>query len=155
MKLQSASRKEIKRISIGAGICLVIMEAVFFLLSCLGIGTFDYRVVLGGVLGTLIAIVNFVVLCLTIQKAAETEDQKLMKARFQVSYNARLILQAGWVVGAFLLPWVNVIAAAVPLLFPSVVIWFLQSRGTLVTPSERKNPPMQEEEEERLDTLES
>ncbi len=155
MKLQSASKKEIKRIALGSGVCLLLMETAFFLLSCFGIGTFDYTVVLGGILGTLVAVLNFTVLCLTIQKAAEAEDKKLMKARFQFSYNARLFLQAGWVVAAFLLGFVNVIAAAVPLLFPTAVIWFLQSRGKLVTPSERRNPPRQEEEEERLDTLES
>ena len=155
MKLQTASKKEIKRIAIGSGICLLVMLGVFFLLSCFQIVSFDYRLILGGIMGTGVAVANFTVLCLTIQKAAATQDQKLMKARFQFSYNARLILQAGWVIGAFLLPWVNVVAAALPLLFPTAVIWFLQSRGRLVTPSQRKNPPaVQEEEEERLDTLE-
>lgn len=148
MKLQEASKKEICRISIGAGICLAIMEAGFFILSLLGVGKFDYTVVLGGLAGTVIAIANFTVLCLTIQNAAQVEDQKQMKARFQLSYNARLILQAGWVVAAFLLPWFHVIAAALPLLFPTAVIWFLQSRGKLVTPSDRKTPPPTEEEAE-------
>lgn len=147
MKLQEASKKEIKRIAAGAGVCLVAMVSVFSLLALLGVGKFDYTVLLGGAVGTAIAIGNFALLCLTIQNAAQIEDKKQMKARFQLSYNARIVLQAGWVVAAFFLPCFHVIAAALPLLFPTAVIWFLQSRGTLVTPSQRKNPPAQEEED--------
>ena len=79
-----------------------------------------------------------------------------MKARFQVSYNLRMIIQAGWVVVAFMVPWFHVVAAAVPLLFPTLTIYFLQSRGKLVEPSSRKNPPEEPETtEERLDTFEA
>ena len=154
MKLQPASKKEIIRISAGSGICLVILLAVFFLLSCLNILTFRYTIVLGALVGTLVAIGNFTALCLTIQKAAEIEDKKQMKARIQVSYNARLMLQAAWIVVAFLLPCFHVVAAAIPLLFPTAVIYFLQAKGRLVTPSTRKNAEP-EEEEERLDSFEA
>lgn len=154
MKLQEASKKEIKRIAVGTGVCFVLMIAVFALLSLFDIVTFDYRVLLGGVAGSLVAIGNFTILCLTIQSAAQIEDKKQMKMRFQLSYNYRLVLQAGWVVAAFFLPCFNVFAAAIPLLFPTAVIWYLQSRGQLVTPSERKNPPADGEEEETLDSFE-
>jgi len=33
------------------------------------------------------------------------------------------------------------------LLFPNLMIFYLQARGKLVTPSERKNPPPEEMEE--------
>lgn len=155
MKLQSASIREIKRVAIGSGICLLLMIAVFFVLSLVNVVTFNYKIFLGGIAGTAIAIGNFALLCMTIQKAVETEDKKLMKAKFQMSYNGRLIAQAAWVVAAFLIPVFNVFAAAIPLLFPTAVIFFLQSRGKLVTPSNRKNPVNPEEpEEERLDSFE-
>ena len=153
MKLQSASIKEIKRIALGSVICLALMIAAFFLLSQFGIGSFDYRVILSGVIGTLVAVGNFTLLCITIQKAAAMEDKKQMKARFQVSYNARLIIQAAWVVVAFLVSWLNALAAAIPLLFPTVIIYYLQIKGRLVSPSERKNPPQMEQEEDRPDTF--
>ncbi len=41
MKLQPASRKEIKRVSVGTFILDVLMIAVLFLLSRFGIGTFE------------------------------------------------------------------------------------------------------------------
>ena len=155
MKFQSASKKEIIRVAAGSGICLAVMLAVCFVLSCFGAGVFDHTVLLGGVLCTNVAILNFAALCLTIQKAAQIEDKKQMKARIQLSYHARLLLQAAWVVAAFLIPWLHGIAGALPLLFPSVVIFFLQSRGKLVTPSDRKNQPAQNAEEDLPDIFDA
>jgi len=147
MKLQIASKKEIKRIAVGTGICDLILLAVLFVLSLEGIIDFNYTVILGAVGGSLVAILNFTVMCLTVQKAVEIEEKKQMKAFIQGSYNGRLLLQAGWVVVAFLVPHFNVIAAAAPLLFPNLTIFYLQSKGKLVEPSERKNPPADEQEE--------
>jgi len=84
---------------------------------------------------------------MTIQRAVNIGEQKEMKALIQGSYNGRLLLQAGWIVAAYLMPWVNVFAAAIPLLFPTLIIFYLQARGKLVTPSERKNPPPEEMDE--------
>lgn len=147
MKLQSASKKEIKRIALGTGACDLILLAAFFVLSLEGLTPFDYTVFLGTLGGSLVAVLNFTVMCMTIQKAVEIEEKKQMKAFIQGSYNGRLLLQAGWIVVAFLVSHINVIAAAIPLLFPNVTIFYLQSKGKLVTPSERKNPPAEEEEE--------
>ena len=112
--------------------------------------------VLGAAGGVGVAVLSFVMLCLAVQKAVDTQDEKLRKSRMQLSYNLRLLIQAGWVVLAFLLPCFNVLAAAAPLLFPTVIIFYLQQKGKLVTPSERKNPePSDEEEpEDRLGTFE-
>lgn len=140
MKLQSTSVKEIKRIAVGSGICLAVMLAAFFLLSRVGIGSFDYRVILSGTVGTAVAIGNFALLCITIQNAAGMDDKKKMKNRFQLSYNARLIAQAAWVAAAFFLPYFHALAAAIPLLFPTAVIYYLQMKGKLVTPSKKDRP---------------
>ena len=155
MKLQPASKKEVKRIAIGSVICMVIELIVFLLLDVLNILDFSYRTVISAVGGVLVAVASFTMLCLAIQKAADMSDQKAMKARMQLSYNLRLLVQAGWVVVAFLVPFLSVLAAAAPLLFPTFIIFYLQKKGTLVTPSERKNPESSDEEEEdRLETLE-
>lgn len=156
MKLQNASKKEILRIAVGSCVCLALMLAAFFALSFAKIVIFDYRVILGGVAGTLVAVGNFTLLCLTIQNAAGIDNKKQMRARFQLSYNIRLIAQAAWVVAAFLAPCFRVVAAALPLLFPTVVIYVLQMTGKLVTPSTRENPTGEEpQQEERLDTFEA
>lgn len=147
MKLQSASKKEIKRIAVGTAAFDVLLIAGLFLLSQFGLGTFDYKVFLGALGGSIVAIVNFTVMCLTIQKATGISDQKQMKSFIQGSYNGRLLLQAGWIVAAFIMPYTNVVAAAAPLLFPNLTIIYLQLKGKLVEPSERKNPPADEQEE--------
>lgn len=139
MKLQPAVKKTVRLLSLGCGICLAIMLAVFGVLHLLGLISFDYTVILGGLAGTGIAVLNFVLMCLTVQAAAQIEDKKRMKSKLQLSYNGRMILQAGWVVAAFLLPCFQPVAAALPLLFPSVVIILLRRSGALVEPSQRKN----------------
>ena len=148
MKLQPASRREIKRIAIGTAVFAAVQLGVFFLLTLLGTGTFDYRVILGTAFGAAIAVVNFTIMCLTIQKAVNITEKKAMKAFIQGSYNGRLLLQAGWIVAAFLIPHVNVVAAALPLLFPNLTIFYLQSKGRLVSPSDRTDAPAECPEDE-------
>ena len=132
MILQSASRKEVTRIAIGSGICACVQVLVFWLLSLLGIGTFSYRILTGTVGGTLMAILCFALMCITLQKAtANASDEKLVKTRVRNGYNLRKLLQILWVIAAFLIPGVNVLSAMIPLFFPNVVIYYLQIQGTL------------------------
>lgn len=132
MKLQSASRKEITRITIGTLVCDGIMIAGLFLLSQFGIGKFELgRILLGAACGTAVAVLNFTILCLTVQSALEIESKRKMKARFQLSYNIRMVLQAGWVVASFLIKPIHFVAGAAPILFPHVVILYLQFTGKL------------------------
>ena len=147
MKLQSASKKEIKRIALGTLAFDAILLVVLFFLSLEGIGSFDYKVFIGVAGGSVVAVLNFTVMCLTIQKAVDIEEKKQMKSFIQGSYNGRLLLQAGWIVVAFVVPHIQVVAAAVPLLFPNLTIFYLQAKGKLVEPSERKNPPADEQDE--------
>ena len=133
MKLQPASRRELFRISVGTLVCDCILAAALFLLSLVGIGKFTpIRILLGLCCGSFVAIFNFTVLCLTVQSAVGIENKRKMKARFQISYNLRMLLQAGWVVAAFLIPQIHFVAGALPVLFPNVVIYFLQAIGKLV-----------------------
>ena len=162
MKLQKASKKEITRMAIGCSICAVIELAGFFLLSQLSERVrFSSGMVLGTLVGTVVAIANFVILCLTIQQCAGMENGPKLKSRVQLSYNARLVIQAAWVIIAFMAPCFNALAAAIPLLFPTAVIWFLQSRGKLIDPSERPASPSvnhdaaEEPDEDSEDSLNS
>ena len=151
MKLQPASKKEIKRIAGGILVCDVLMIAGLFLLSIVGVGTFSYRVFVGALGGSVVAILNFVIMCMTIQQATEIEDKKRMKAFIQGSYNGRLLLQAAWVVICFAVSHIHLIAGAVPLLFPHAVIFYLNSKGKLMPPDPPRDPSkatLEEEEDE-------
>ena len=147
MKLQAASKKELGRISIGTIIGTVLLVLVLYLLSLVGVGSFQpSRIFLGAGIGCLIAIFNFYLLCLTVQKAVDIQDQKQMKMKFQVSYNFRMLLQAAWVVIALLGPGIHVVAGAVPLLFPHAVILWLQMSGRIAGPAPKADKPEETEE---------
>ena len=117
---------------------------------------------MGALGGSIITILNFTIMCLTVQKAVDFEDQKQMKAFFQASYNGRLMLQAVWVIVCFLVPQIHLVAGAVPLLYPPIIIYYLQAKGKLLPP----DPPRTEapaeaaeeseagEEEDRLGPFE-
>ena len=144
MILQPASRKEVKRVTVGTLVCDVLMVAGLFLASQFDIGTFDLgKILLSAAIGSCIAVLNFALMCLTVQSALGMTDQKTMKAKFQLSYNARMILQAGWTVIAFLVPGLHFIAGAAPVLFPKVTILYLQAKGKLLPP----DPPRPETKE--------
>lgn len=140
MKLQPASRRELKRIALGTGALDLIMIAGLFLLSQFGIGSFDLvKILISALCGSAVAIFNFALMCLTVQSAVGMQDMKKMKAKFQLSYNARMILQAGWAVMAFLIPGIHFIAGAAPVLFPKVTILYLQFTGKLLPPDPPRN----------------
>ena len=137
MKLQPASRREIKRIAIGTAILDVLMIAAFALLGLLDILKFQpLSVILAAAIGSALAIGSFTMLCITVQQAVEIEDRKKMQAKFQLSYNIRMIVQAGWVVTCFFVPWLNIFAGAIPLAFPKVTILYLNNKGKLVEKAE-------------------
>ena len=144
MILQPASRKEVKRVAVGTLVCDVLLVAGLFLANQFDIGTFDLgKILISAAIGSCVAVLNFALMCLTVQSALGMTDQKKMKAKFQLSYNARMILQAGWTVIAFLIPGLHFIAGAAPVLFPKVTILYLQAKGKLLPP----DPPRPETKE--------
>ena len=148
MKLQPASQREVRRVTAGTLVCDVLLVAGLFLASQFDIGTFDLgKILVSCAIGSVIAVLNFALMCLTVQSAVGMTDQKKMKAKFQLSYNARMILQAGWTVIAFLIPGIHFIAGAAPILFPKVTILYLQAKGKLLPPDPPRpsNPESTEE----------
>ena len=141
MKLQPASRREIKRIAIGTAVLDVLMISAFAILGVLKIMNFQaLPVLLASAIGSCLAIGSFTLLCLTVQQAVEIEDKKKMQAKFQLSYNIRMVVQAGWVVICFFVPWLNIFAGAIPLAFPKITILYLNSKGKLVEKTDASEP---------------
>ena len=148
MKLQPASQREVRRIAVGTLVCDVLMVAGLFLASQFDIGTFDLgKILVSAAIGSVIAVLNFALMCLTVQSAVGMADQKQMKAKFQLSYNVRMIIQAGWTVIAFLIPGLHFVAGAAPVIFPKVTILYLQAKGKLLPPDPPRpsNPESTEE----------
>lgn len=148
MKLQPASRREIKRIALGTAVLDVLMIGAFALLALLGIMEFQpLPILLAAAIGSALAIGSFTLLCLTVQQAVEIEDRKKMQAKFQLSYNIRMMVQAVWVVICFLVPWLNIFAGAIPLAFPKLTILYLNGKGKLVEKTGESAPQADANEE--------
>ena len=82
------------------------------------------------------------------------ENKRKMKAKFQLSYNIRLALQAGWVVACFAIPQIHFLAGAAPILFPNVVIFYLNSKNMLMPSSRTSSAEEDEPQEDRLENFE-
>lgn len=148
MILQEASKKEVKRIATGTLAFDGILIAGLFLLSQFDMGTFDFgKILISAAVGSLIAVLNFAIMCITVQSAVGMEDRKKMQAKFQVSYNARMIIQSGWIVAAFLIPQIHFIAGAAPILFPKLTILYLQITGKLMPPDPPRTSGMEAPED--------
>ena len=115
-----AVRKETKFVAVSELIGVAVMLVVFAVLH--GVMpdkvTFDYRVVLGGILGGIVAVANFFLLGLTVQKVSSTEDEKQASGYMKSSYTRRMLLQVIWMVIAIAAPFIQFVAGLVPLLFP-------------------------------------
>ena len=123
MKLQEAVKKETGNIALGTGVGVLIMFVVFFVLHMVIPKDwtpfnynvpFDYRVILGGIGGFLVAV--------TVQKVASMEDEKMARAQMGVSYRNRVLLQLLWGILAIVLPVFNAAAGLIPLFIPSLYI---------------------------------
>ena len=140
MKLQPASRMEIKRITTGTVILDALMITAFAVLGLMKIKNYQLLpILLAAIISSCLAIGSFTLLCLTVQQAVEIEGRKKMQSKFQLSYNIRMIVQSAWVVICFFVPWLNIYAGAIPLAFPKITILYLSSRGKLAVKSGASN----------------
>ena len=129
MKLQPESKKELTRIACGTAICTAVMWVIFAALHLVGWVRFDSTVILGSILGAAVAIANFAGICFVVQKIIDEPDEKRRKAQLQLSHNARMLLQAVWVVVAIAAPCFQPFASVLPLFFPRITIYYLQITG--------------------------
>ncbi len=83
---------------------------------------FDYTVILGGIGGGLIAVLNFFLMGLTVQSVASTTDEELARKKMKASYSQRMMMQMIWGIVAVATPCFNYVAGLLPLLFPSLGI---------------------------------
>lgn len=128
------SRKFILRqtglLALGELICIAAMIGLFALL-----GFLDYKVIVGGVIGGLLAVGNFFFMAITSDAAADKameQDVKSGKSAMKLSYSTRLII-----LGVLMFVFAksghcNVIAMACPLFFVFpiiVVIEFFRKAG--------------------------
>lgn len=122
VKIQKAVLTETLHIAIGVGIADIIMCIVFALLK-----QFDYTVILGALLGTLIAVANFFLLGLTVQKAVGMKEYAAKYVR--QSYSLRMAFCFLGILIGVIAPCFHPIAAIIPLLMPQIVIYVMRLLG--------------------------
>ena len=118
MKVDATIKKETKYIAYFSLILSVIMQAVFLLLK-----RWDYTVILGNVLSFSVAVLNFYIMGITVQKAVlmdESDARKLIKSSQSLRTAGMFLLLAIGVA----LPIFNTIAVIVPVFFPRIAVTF-------------------------------
>jgi hypothetical protein len=122
--LAPAIRKETRRVAIYVIIGVAVMFVVFAILH----GKFpervpfDLTVILGGICGGIVAVLNFFLMGVTVQKVTDLENEADARNMMKASYSRRMMMQGVWVVLAILLPCFQFAAGLIPLLFPGIGI---------------------------------
>ncbi|MBQ8740067.1 MAG: hypothetical protein IJY79_00775 [Clostridia bacterium] len=117
MKIDKTVIKETKYIASFVIVFSVLMQAVFLI-----IGKWHYTVLLGNLWGAAVAVGNFFVMGLYVQKAVSQEEddaKKTIKASQSMRFAALVLLTGIGVV----IPFFNWITVVVPLVFPSIAIY--------------------------------
>lgn len=122
--VQPAVRKETKKVAVSTLIGVVVMWIAFAVLHMTMPEKvpLDYTVFLGGICGGIIAVLNFFLMGLTVQKVAASTDEDAARSRMKASYSQRIMLQMLWVIVAIVAPCFQFVAGIVPLLFPGMGI---------------------------------
>lgn len=140
MKLQPASRRELKRISLGVGIGSAVMVAAFAVLWRLGFklpasslfgdktDAAFWTVPAGAALGAAAAIGNFYYLCRSVQRAAAA-DEMTARLVMRASYSRRMLITVAVMAAGFIVPWFHWLATLIPFLLPRVTILAMQLTG--------------------------
>ena len=129
-KLQPDSQKELRRMAAGVLVLAAAEVAVFAVLALAGVLDFGCTIPLAALAGSGVTVLNFYLLCITMQQAvAVNKDPGAVRGVIQLSYSGRMLLMALWCVAAWWAPCFHFIAGALPLLFPRLVILYLQKTG--------------------------
>lgn len=104
-------------ISIWVLIFSIAMQAVFLI-----IGKWDYTVLLGNLLSATCAILNFLLLGATLQRALSSDDEKYVKNMMRLSQMLRLLFVLCVAVLGATLPFLNLWATVIPLFFTRIAI---------------------------------
>lgn len=126
-EIQPAVKKETQRMIVVTAVGVTLMWAIFAVLHFFlpDRVPFGYTVILGGIGGGLVAVLNFFWMGVTVQKVAAAADEKSARTTMSASYTQRRLFQMLWVVAAIIIPCFQFAAGIIPLFIPSIGIKFL------------------------------
>ena len=122
--VQPAVKKETKRVVKITAVGLILMWILFAVLhfAMPDKVPLDYTVFLGGIGGGAVAVLNFFLMGLAVQKAASASDEGTARMKLKASYSQRFLMQILWVILAIVAPCLHFVAGIAPLLFPGTGI---------------------------------
>ena len=125
--VQPAVKKETKRVVMITGAGLILMWILFAILhyTMPDKVPFDYTVILGGIGGGMVAVRNFFLMGLAVQKAASATDEGTARMKLKASYSQRFMMMILWVIAAIVAPCFQFVAGIAPLLFPGTGLKFV------------------------------
>ena len=125
--VQPAVKKETKRVVMITGAGLILMWILFAILhfTMPDKVPFDYTVILGGIGGGVIAVLNYFLMGLAVQKAASATDEGTARMKLKASYSQRFMMMILWVIVAIVAPCFQFVAGIAPLLFPGTGLKFV------------------------------
>ena len=134
-KVQPAVRKETKNVAVYTAVGVVVMWIGFLVLHLIWPEKipFDYRVILGGVGGGAVAVLNFFLMGMAVQKAVSETDEAAAKRRMQASYSQRNLMQMLWAILAIVLPCFQFAAGILPLIIPGTAIKLMGIKNSVKT----------------------
>ncbi len=95
----------------------LLMQSVFLVIN-----HWDYTVLLGNILGIIASVGNFFLMGLTVQSAVQKEPDEAKKL-VKLSQTLRLFALLIIALIGYIVPVFNIIAFAIPLLFPRIAIF--------------------------------
>ena len=124
IKVQPAVRRETRNVALTTLIGVGLMIGVFSVLNMFFPDSvpFDYKVVISGLGAGIVAILNFFLMGLAVQKIAVVTDEKQARRMMQKSYYTRFGLQVLWIIAVIAAPCFNIVAGLIPLMFPGLGI---------------------------------
>ena len=122
--VKPAVKKETKRVVKITAVGLILMWILFAVLhfTMPDKVPLDYTVFLGGIGGGAVAVLNFFLMGLAVQKAASASDEGTARMKLKASYSQRFLMQILWVILAIVAPCFHFVAGIAPLLFPGTGI---------------------------------
>ena len=116
LKIDPTVKKEVRYIAVTTFLFVLLQQAVFLILN-----QWSLPVLFGGIYGWAVALGNFFLMCLSVQKAV-SQEEKDAKNTLKISQNARFLGLFLMALAAYFIPFINTVSAVIPYLFPRFAI---------------------------------
>ena len=117
MKLDPVVKRETAFIAAASLVCAAAVQLGFLLF-----GKWDMPVLLGGIIGWAMAVLNFFIMSLDVQRAVECGDEVQAKMKMRASYTWRMFAMLAVMVVSFVVDAIHWLPVVASVFYPRIVI---------------------------------